>query len=385
VGAIVESCARSPDPTRGRALLVGSDDGDYSDSPFREMIGDALRATLQDNWSQVRMAGSVLCRGYIVALMRMRDDDHGDDGAKNDGNRVKEAEGEEEEVTAFELALGDLVPMLLPRMCLNRFYLAQGVKLYSQETWRIVFGPNDEPEGGGALHSSEGARGGGGIGAVSRCAAPLCRYYSKMCDADNHAVREAACQGVAELAQKIGRHPAYAEFLSPYVTTLLQVREDHAPRFVPFRSPLYFFAITTEKGINDRVFVSPDLYLTFTVIKLKKQALLMCFHDESWPVRDEACLACGTFCIAYPEECRPELPTLFDRWTEQLTDQIWSVREDAAVALGDAIEAYGQEMLGKVLGVMRKGIPAARDQPAMSREEYKRLQNDAGELLFGCI
>jgi hypothetical protein len=111
----------------------------------------------------------------------------------------------------------------------------------------------------------------------------------------------------------------------------------------------------------------------------------MCFHDESWPVRDEACLACGTFCIAYPEECRPELPTLFDRWTEQLTDQIWSVREDAAVALGDAIEAYGQEMLVKVIGVMRKGIPAARDQPAMSREEYKRLQNDAGELLFGYV
>ncbi len=41
-------------------------------------------------------------------------------------------------------------------------------------------------------------------------------------------------------------------------------------------------------------------------------------------------------------------------------------------------------MLGKVLGVMRKGIPAVRDQPAMSREEYKRLQNNAGELLFEC-
>jgi hypothetical protein len=236
------------------------------------MIGDALRATLQDNWSQVRMAGSVLCRGYVVALLRMGGDHHDDDdGAKkNDGNRAKEATGEdeeeeeeEEEVTAFELALGNLVPMLLPRMCLNRFYLAQGVKLYSQETWRIVFGPNDEPGPGGALHSSEGARGGGGIGAVSRCAAPICRYYSKMCDADNHAVREAACQGVAELAQKIGRHPAYAESLSPYVTTLLQVREDHAPPFVPFRGPLCFFAITTEMGKIDCLFVLPDLYLTF--------------------------------------------------------------------------------------------------------------------------
>jgi hypothetical protein len=160
-----------------------------------------------------------------------------------------------------------------------------------------------------------------------------------MCDADNHAVREAACQGVAELAQKVGMHPHYAEYLSPYVTMLLQ-------------------------------------------------ALLMCFHDESWPVRDEACLACGTFCLAYAEECTPELPTLFERWTEQLTDQIWSVREDAAVALGDAITAYGPDMLEKVLAVVRKSLPAARDQPPMSREEYKRLQNDinahTGNQVYSC-
>ena len=64
---------------------------------------------------------------------------------------------------------------------------------------------------------------------MSRCAAPLVRYYSKMCDANNHAVREAACQGVAELAQKVGRHPAHAECLSPHVTTLLQVRRPSHP------------------------------------------------------------------------------------------------------------------------------------------------------------
>jgi hypothetical protein len=110
-------------------------------------------------------------------------------------------------------------------MCLNRFYLAQGVKLYSQDTWKLVFGtaqghsPDEE-----GLHSSEETKGGGGLGAVARNAAPVCRYYSKMCDADNHAVREAACQGVAELAQKVGKHPLYAEYLSPNVTMLLQVR-----------------------------------------------------------------------------------------------------------------------------------------------------------------
>ncbi|KAL7486063.1 hypothetical protein ACHAW6_011669 [Cyclotella cf. meneghiniana] len=304
------------------------------DSPFRTVVKESLNANLADNWSQVRMSGSVLCRTFVEALLMIY-------------REQKEEEDEEEDLTEFELAMGDMVPMLLPRMCLNRFYLAQGVKLYSQDTWKIVFGgqqqqQQQESEGvleEGGLHSSENTHGGGGMGAVARNAAPLCRYYSKMCDADNHAVREAACQGVAELAQKLGKHPLYAEYLSPHVTMLLQ-------------------------------------------------ALLMCFHDESWPVRDEACLACGTFCLAYAEECAPELPTLFERWTEQLTDQIWSVREDAAVALGDAITAYGPDMMEKVLALIRKKLPAARDQPQMSREEYKRLQNDAsahtGNQLYSC-
>lgn len=333
LGALVSSCVRSSHLLHTSLLMD-------SDNLLRAVIGDALRATLADNWSQVRMAGSVLCRGYVLALMQIV-------------NNINDDEDEEIEktTTTFEMAIGDLVPMLLPRMCLNRFYLAQGVKLYSQETWRLIFGPSSlsssaSDEGGGddgALHYSSahdgGGRAGGGIGAVSRNAAPICRYYAKMCDADNHAVREAACQGIAELAQKVGSHAVYANCLSPYVMILLQ-------------------------------------------------ALIMCFHDESWPVRDEACLACGTFCIAYANECRPELPTLFARWTEQLTDQIWSVREDAAVALGDAIVAYGPEMFEKVLTVLRERIPAARDQPAMSREEYKKLQNDAaahtGNQLYSC-
>jgi len=114
----------------------------------------------------------------------------------------------------------------------------------------------------------------------------------------------------------------------------------------------------------------------------------MCFHDESWPVRDEACLACGIFCIAYPEECEPELPILFQRWTEQLTDQIWSVREDAAVALGDAIQAYGTSMIDQVLTVLRRDLPCARSQEAMTHEEYKRRQNDidshTNSQLYSC-
>ncbi len=114
----------------------------------------------------------------------------------------------------------------------------------------------------------------------------------------------------------------------------------------------------------------------------------MCFHDDSWPVRDEACLACGTFCLAYPEECKPELPVLFSRWTEQLTDQIWSVREDAAVALGDAIEAYGAPMFDQVMEILTRDLSSAKNQPAMSQEEYKLRQNDieshTNSQLYSC-
>lgn len=148
-----------------------------------------------------------------------------------------------------------------------------------------------------------------------------------MCDADNHVVREAACQAVAELAVKIGMDEEHAAVLQPHVTVLLQ-------------------------------------------------ALLMCFHDESWPVRDEACLACGTFCRAYPEECRPELETLWSRWTEQLTDQIWSVRADAAVALGQACQAYGQDFFERLLKFIDENLPAAKNQPTMTMEEHKALQNN---------
>jgi len=30
--------------------------------------------------------------------------------------------------------------MLVPRMCLNRYYVAEGVKIYSNETWKTVQG-----------------------------------------------------------------------------------------------------------------------------------------------------------------------------------------------------------------------------------------------------
>jgi hypothetical protein len=245
-------------------------------STLRQTVVSVVKVGLADNWSQVRMAASVLCRVWFTSL-------------KTIGADVTEK---------------TMVSALLPRMCLNRFYLAQGVKLYSHDTWKLLFGD------------------GTGLTLVGENLPAVCRYYVQMCDADNHVVREAACQAIAELAFRLGDGAHYHATLATQMALLLQ-------------------------------------------------SLLMCFHDESWPVRDEACLACGILCKAYPEACKPEFKTLWERWTEQLTDQIWSVREDAAVALGDALEAYGNDVLEPLRTLIQKILPAARDQPSMSAAEYK--------------
>jgi hypothetical protein len=162
------------------------------EATLRQCIIKVLKITLSDNWSQVRMAGSVLCRVFYVTLL---------DYAEQNPAMINNAD--EWLTTTY--------PLLLPRMCLNRFYLAQGVKLYSHDTWRILF---QRTEGFGCA---------GGVESVALNAGPICRYYVKMCDADNHVVREAACQAVAELATKLGRSDKFAEYLAPYVVMLLQV------------------------------------------------------------------------------------------------------------------------------------------------------------------
>jgi len=267
---------------------------------LRRAVVNVLVVTLADNWSQVRMAASVLCRSLLKTMLEEQD--------RQKANEVEEGS------SVYAVLQTQVFPKLLPRMCLNRFYMAQGVKLYSQETWEMVFATQD---GNTSL----------GADMVARHSGAVARYYAKMADADNHVVREAACQAIAELAQKIGSDEQYSHLLEPHVPVLLQ-------------------------------------------------ALIMCFFDESWPVRDEASLACGTFARAYPEVCRPELPSLMERWIEQLTDQIWSVREDAGIALGDAILAYGKPTLDTIVTKLNELIPSARKQPAESREQMLAKHND---------
>lgn len=82
------------------------------------------------------------------------------------------------------------------------------------------------------------------------------------------------------------------------------------------------------------------------------KALVDAFKDESWPVRDAACVASAKFVSGYPEACRSAIDEeLFKLWFDHLSDNIWSVREDSAIALGTVLKTYEEDkdVLDKIL------------------------------------
>uniref|UniRef100_A0A061QRH4 Arm repeat-containing protein n=1 Tax=Tetraselmis sp. GSL018 TaxID=582737 RepID=A0A061QRH4_9CHLO len=128
-------------------------------------LSKQLSDGLSDNWSQVRYAASVATRAFVEALP-----------------------GEAREAC---------FSVLLPPMCLNRYYVAEGVRLYSQETWRLVMGD-------------------GGREWTAKFANEVVSYYIAQSKANNHAVREAACACIAELMVKVD-----SDAVRPHVSRLL--------------------------------------------------------------------------------------------------------------------------------------------------------------------
>lgn len=259
----------------GEEQLLDEDNAIYCHGNlFSEYLGKGLA----DNWSQVRLASSVATRNFLTSL------------------------GSEEMRNKF-------YPFLIPRMCLNRYYVAEGVRIYSQETWRQITA-------------------GEGRHLVEKYIDEVVAYYIEATTADNHAVREAACACIAELGSKVERN-----IVRPHIHSLLE-------------------------------------------------ALVVCFGDDSWPVRDAACVACGNFVLCFPDESRGTLPTLYPMFFSNLQDPIASVRQGAALALSNVVKAYGQEALQTVLAKLKEGLEGVEKQP-VTAEKYSGL--DKGPATYGVV
>lgn len=246
------------------------------DDRLNDTFAGPVGQGMTDNWSQVRLASSIACRTFL-------------------------------ELCPDEAKKEKYFPTLLPKLCLNRYYMAEGVKLYCQETWKRTMGAN-------------------GKRYVEKYIDQVVEYYIECTRADNHAVREAACHCIAELAAKIDK-----AVLKPKVQTLLQT-------------------------------------------------LLICFQDDSWPVRDTACVACGKFVQAYPAECKDKLEVLWQLFMTNLKDPISSVRQGAAMAMGYAVEMYPDVLFDRVKSLIKDGLNDLRNQQAES-ERYTEM--DTGLTEFG--
>eukprot|EP00095_Tigriopus_kingsejongensis_P009240 snap_masked-scaffold495_size155559-processed-gene-0.5 protein:Tk09240 transcript:snap_masked-scaffold495_size155559-processed-gene-0.5-mRNA-1 annotation:"hypothetical protein LOTGIDRAFT_232463" len=254
-------------------------DGTALQERIPSQFAQHIATGLADNWSQVRLAASVAARELFLSLS--------DDETKKEG----------------------FYPVLLPRLCLNRYYMAEGVKLYNQTTWKLTVG-------------QRGSR------LVETYIKEVIQYYVQCTHADNHAVREAACHCIAELAAKIS-----PKVLEPHVPQLLEVLHE-------------------------------------------------CFGDESWPVRDTACVASGNFVKAYPKQAKGKVAALIPLFVENLKDPISSVRQGAALSLANVLSAYEDEVYEEVIGIFRDGLDGLADQPV---ESHRYTDLSASPATFGVV
>lgn len=259
---------------------------------------EVISAGLQDNWSQVRFSACVAARASLGGLR---------------GNQKAE-----------------FYDVLLPRMCLNRHYVAEGVRNYSQTSWRTVVGAD-------------------GRVFLERKLSVFVTFYESQCRADNHAVREAACQSLGEAAIRLDRH----------------VVESVVGRII--------------------------------------DGLIVCFKDESWPVRDHACRALADVISVFGRaaESHGVLEDVFELFRAHLSDNIPSVRSNCAEGLVRAAEAYNdshsviglrriadtvRELLKKI-AEQKEGIGADQISDTQYGASTKLAGNDAAhtdQVMYSC-
>ena len=182
-----------------------------------------------------------------------------------------------------------LVPCLLPGMCINRQLTAQGIQLYSLESWRLLFG---DPQSARRLLEAH----------IEASVAEILRQS----EADNADVREAACRCLGELAARLD-----PTIMRPYLNVFLKRIHDL------MKDPAW--------AVRDcACFTYGQLILTFpseadsdSTLSAELQSLLLAhLADNVWSVRESAAIACGNLLEAYPRE--RHLPRLLEHLNASL-------------------------------------------------------------------
>lgn len=217
------------------------------------VLVDILSKGLSDNWSQVRFAASVATRSLL---------------------------SKEGIVTSPHFYV------LIPPMCLNRYYIAEGVRLYSVESWKMM----------------TKVMGLSGASVVEKHIEKVVHFYISQAEADNHAVREAVCYCIAELGTKIT-----VDFVRPFVVPLLDSLID------AFKDQSWPVRDAAATALGDFVKGFPE-ECRGTMGELY-QMWVAHLSDNINSVREDSAVALGKVMDAYGEE---SVEYLFEVLTELL-------------------------------------------------------------------
>ncbi|OWZ05671.1 hypothetical protein PHMEG_00022195 [Phytophthora megakarya] len=200
-----------------------------------DVLNKCIKRGMEDNWCQVRYAASISARTFLMKLQ--------------------------------EQGRAAYLPVLLPRLCLNRYYIAERVQRYSQESWRMIVGDQ-------------------GRELVAKYANEIVDYYVEM---TSHCVRESACQCIAELGMKID-----ATAIRPHVGRLMQAL-------------LICFYDVSNLVRDAACLASAQLVLGFP--EECRPFLDELYHlwidhlsDDIWSVREDAAIALGNVIRAYGQD-----------------------------------------------------------------------------------
>ncbi|RQM20684.1 hypothetical protein B5M09_004947 [Aphanomyces astaci] len=218
-------------------------------------IADCLVRGLQDPWSEVRLTASQATRSFLLLC-----DVH-------------------DERPLF-------YAKLVPRMCLNRHYVADGVKAYSRDTWAKVMGET-------------------GRHVVAQFTAECVQCYVDATDADNPFVREAACICIGELVARV----------QPHVLDLLRAAR------ICLQDDVFTVSDAACAASSQVVLAFP------TECRASLPALLKWWtvhlSDDVWSVREDAAVALGSVLRAYPtdEALRKQIVELAATFLGKAKDQ----------------------------------------------------------------
>lgn len=216
-----------------------------ADAATRAQLAAVVVGGLADAWPQVVYAAVKAARALLVPA------------------------GPEERAALF--------PVLLPRLCLSRYFVPEGVQALAQEAWEALFGA---PGGKAAVAALAAETAACYCGAL---AAPATRFR------DGHFARIAACYAVKELAAKVE-----AASVAP-----------HAARLLGAVLPCLGDAHWEVRAAGCVALAELARAFPATAAARRPELVAACLArlgDESWSIREEAALALVGLARSLPED-----------------------------------------------------------------------------------